>query len=565
MSTRDEQIHSKGFDIIGGIRDGGFRDEAGNFLKYGNIKIQNKKFENATIDMGSTYQKAHPQFGNKFFVLKAIREKNLPLLREISQYYYDTSGIYSRACDYLAYLYRYDWYIVPEVSDDTIKPETVLKDFDSILRYLDNSHVKKFCGEVALEVILKGAYYGYIIPSKTCLTIQQLPADYCRCVMNSGSTPIVEFNMRFFDDYFKDPNYRVKVLKMFPKEFQEGYRKFKTGKLQPDYYIPQNRKYPGPVNTMAESRYLPGSWFPLTPGSTVRFAFPQSEKPFFINAIPAILDLDQAQDVDRKKQLQRLTKVLIQKLPLDKNGDLIFDVDEARDIHLNARDMVAGIEGLDVLTTFADVSVENLADTNASTATDDLERVERSVFNQFAIAKNIFNSDSNLSVQYSINDDESTMRNLLLQFNTFFDSVVKSLGRNKKKYSYRLYMLETTQYNYKDLSKMYKEQVQIGYSKMLPQIAMGHSQSSIIHAAMFENEILHLSEIMLPPLMSSTMNPEALLGNKGQSNKDNSQNTSNGSKSSSGKQLNLEEKKSGRPEKDDTQKSEKTIANRESM
>jgi hypothetical protein len=39
---------------------------------------------------------------------------------------------------------------------------------------------------------------------------------------------------------------------------------------------------------------------------------------------------------------------------------------------------------------------------------------------------------------------------------------------NKKKYNFRLYMLETTQYNYQDLSKMYKEQVQLGYSKMLP-------------------------------------------------------------------------------------------------
>jgi len=61
-------------------------------------------------------------------------------------------------------------------------------------------------------------------------------------------------------------------------------------------------------------------------------------------------------------------------------------------------------------------------------------------------------------------------------------------------------MLETTQYNYRVLSKMYKEQVQFGYSKMLPQIALGHSQSSIIHTAKFENEFLHLSEIMLPPM-----------------------------------------------------------------
>jgi hypothetical protein len=73
-------------------------------------------------------------------------------------------------------------------------------------------------------------------------------------------------------------------------------------------------------------------------------------------------------------------------------------------------------------------------------------------------------------------------------------------------------MLETTQYNYKEMSKLYKEQVQIGYSKMLPQIALGHSQSSIINTAHFENEVLHLSEIMIPPLMSSTMNLQDLKG-----------------------------------------------------
>jgi len=73
-------------------------------------------------------------------------------------------------------------------------------------------------------------------------------------------------------------------------------------------------------------------------------------------------------------------------------------------------------------------------------------------------------------------------------------------------------MLETTINNYQELSKMYKEQVQIGYSKMLPQIALGHSQSAIIAMAHFENEVLHLSEIMIPPLMSSTMSSSDILG-----------------------------------------------------
>ena len=72
-------------------------------------------------------------------------------------------------------------------------------------------------------------------------------------------------------------------------------------------------------------------------------------------------------------------------------------------------------------------------------------------------------------------------------------------------------MLETTIYNYKELSKMYKEHTQLGFSKMLPQIALGHSQSSIIATAHFENEVLKLQEIMIPPLMSSTLRGQDVL------------------------------------------------------
>ena len=125
-------------------------------------------------------------------------------------------------------------------------------------------------------------------------------------------------------------------------------------------------------------------------------------------------------------------------------------------------------------------------------------------------------------------------------------------------------MLETTQYNYQTLSKMYKEQVQIGYSKMLPQIALGHSQSSIIHTAHFENEVLHLSSIMIPPLMSSTLNGEDILGTNKQDNTNKNQNNTT---NNSGKNTNQQQSsgEAGRPEKDDSQKSEKTIQNRESM
>ena len=87
---------------------------------------------------------------------------------------------------------------------------------------------------------------------------------------------------------------------------------------------------------------------------------------------------------------------------------------------------------------------------------------------------------------------------------------------------------------------------------MLPQIALGHSQSFILNSAHFENEILHLSEIMIPPLMSSTLNGEDILGKSGKANDSKTQNNT-------GAKAPIEKKAAGRPETPDDKKSQKTI------
>jgi len=37
------------------------------------------------------------------------------MMIEISNFFYRTSGIYARLCRYMAYLYKYDWFITPFV------------------------------------------------------------------------------------------------------------------------------------------------------------------------------------------------------------------------------------------------------------------------------------------------------------------------------------------------------------------------------------------------------------------------------------------------------------------
>ena len=539
--TQDD-IHAKGFNIMDGPA-----------TEYNKVKIGVKTVQDAVLELG-TLRYGRRQLADKRFIMRALADRDMPALRAISNYFYRTSGIYQKVINYYATMYRFDWYIVPDILDDSIKEDKVLKEFVKILDYLDNSYLKKLCSDIALKVIRDGAYYGYIIKSDNALILQELPIDYCRVRYMIGNLPAVEFNMRWFDDKFADVNYRMRILNMFPEDFKKGYMLYKKGKLpmEPD---PLTINYPEKYwDTIVNDSY--GSWYLLDPGSVIKFNLGPGmlDLPLFINAIPSIIDLDQAQGIDRQRQMQQLLRIIVQKLPLDKNGDLIFDVDEAQDIHNNAVAMLQRAIGVDVLTTFADVESIDMSQ-NTSTANDDgLEKVERTVYNSLGVSKNLFNTDGNLSLEKSILEDEGVMRRLLLQFQIFFDKITqeKVQSKNRKKYNFHLYILETTQYNYKELSKMYKEQVQIGYSKMLPQIALGHSQSSIVNTAYFENNLLHLTDIMIPPLMSSTMSSESILGKEEQSSTGNAENKVEG------------ESQAGRPEKEEGEKSDKTLANEES-
>ena len=471
-------------------------------------------------------------------------------MREISNFFYKTSGIYARLCRYMAYLYKYDWFVTPYIngceglldvdsglgnidSEDEIKSrKKQFNNFFKVLKYFENSELKKFFGEVALKVIRNGCYYGYLMPQPNKMVVQELPPRYCRSRFKKDNRPVVEFNMKYFDDTFINEFQRSRALDIFPKEFKKGYKLYKQGKL--DYGMDIEQR----------------GWYLLDPESTVKFNMNDQDFPAFISVIPPILDLDSAQDLDRRKMAQKLLKIIIQKMPLDKNGDLIFDPDEVQELHNNAVQMLSRAIGVDVLTTFADVEVADMSDRGTTTTVDELAKVERTVYNEAGVSQLQFNSTGNIALNNSILNDEASMYNLLLQFEAFLNSILSSFNKSPKKCYYQAQILTTTIYNYKQLAKMYKEQAQMGYNKMLPQVALGQTQSSILANAYFENDILDLVRVFVPPLTSNTMNAEALQQRSAAGNR---------------KQVEGNGQGAGRPEKDDNEKSEKTMQNLQSM
>jgi hypothetical protein len=59
------------------------------------------------------------------------------------------------------------------------------------------------------------------------------------------------------------------------------------------------------------------------------------------------------------------------------------------------------------------------------------------------------------------------MYNLILKFESFLNHLIKPFNTNKD-FTFRVNILTTTINNFKEMTKLYKEQTQLGYSKMLP-------------------------------------------------------------------------------------------------
>ena len=550
MIDRVARIKSKGFNMnLAKDTDDRYSTD------FSKIKVGLQTLDDAIISYG-TFKKTNPRLGTKANVLKAIDNYDVEEMRQISNFFYKTSGIYARLCRYMAYLYKYDWFITPYINnclglldqdsglaDQGSGDEAELKqrkkiftNFFKVLNFFDQFEVKRFCGEVALKVVRNGCYYGYLVPQGNKVVVQELLPNFCRSRFKVNNRPAVEFNMKFFDIFYKDTAQRNKVLNLFPKQFKQGYVAYKKGKLPPAF------------------RGDTEGWWLLDPRSVIKFNLNDGDYPPFISVIPYLIDLDAAQELDQKRMAQKLLKIIIQKMPIDKNGDLVFDIDEAQALHNNAVKMLTKAIGIDVLTTFADVDVADMSDKGNQSNLDELEKVQRTVYNEAGVSQMQFNSDSNTALNNSILNDQASMYDLLLQFESFLNLLLEPFNKSPKKCYYKAQFLNTTIYNYKEVSKLYKEQMQVGLSKMLPQVALGQTQSSILATAYFENDVLDLVRVFIPPIMSSTMNADALTNRKSVSgNIDKTDTSTNGNG------------QAGRPEKEDNEKSEKTLANKQSM
>lgn len=496
-----------------------------------------ESFEKAMKKMIGTNDKAYrrypdssnPVFDN-FFDLDEIKRTlaygEPASLRELSRFAYRYFGIYERVINYYSRLLLFDYVATPKVKGN-ISKNKILSKYNNVLSFLDKMSIPVNFQYITYKVLKNGVYYGLFRVFDDGITFQELPVEYCRSrYKDSRGIDILEFNLSYFRKIISESD-RQEVLSSFPKEVVKQWERIKN------------------------SKNITNNWVELDTKVGVVFHFGDFV-PYFVNAIPELLRLDEAQDREGDREAEELQKLLINKMPISsKTGEMIFEPEEAAVMHKGLVDMLSDNKYIDVLTTYGDTSLEQAQTTTSQAQNNSLNKFTFNAFDNLGASAQLFNAEGNTALKYSTDKDTSLMFSLAMIYANWLTYIVNDRFADNK-ISFSVEFLPTTIHNRKELMDVYLKGAQYGYSKIYTGVAQGIKQSNLVNLLSLENDILGLSDKMIPLSSSYT-----------QTNNENSKNSDGKSKNAtSGKDNNNEP---GRPELSDSDKTDKTIANRDAM
>lgn len=432
----------------------------------------------ATSD--SAYQKTNAKFirtrHNKIYSKEEIQricQEGNPIERAaLSEYFFATNGLYKRIILHYATFLTYSWILVPFPKGRAkISEKKVAQTYYDATDFCTTFQIGRKCALFARDILVKGGYYGLINDTGENVVIQDLPFDYCRSrFKNAQDVDIVELNLAFFDN-IRDDKLREEILDTYPRFIKKAYLKYKHHNGEQWIFIPAE--------------------------NGIYFCYFE-ERPFFMDLIPLLDDLDDYKEIDKQRNMQALKRILVQQVPID-GMKLVFEPEEAGEMHEGALNMVANNDDLDVLTTYNKVSLLDLS------ATDDekteINDVQNLIYSSAGLSKELFFATTEAGLEYSIDNDLAMVMILGQRFAHFF-SVLLNYKFETKKIKFKLIILPLSYYNTEDYTTHAKELAAFGYAFLPPILSTGLDQTDLVALKTLENELLDL-DVILKPLQSS--------------------------------------------------------------
>ena len=437
---------------------------------------------------------------------RIITSGSLAEQQALSRNFFYKDGYYKQIIIHYATLLKYAGLLIPNPSlGKKLSTSHISKRYYNAIDYVERMNLPVFLTDCATRALIDGCYYGVIVQlDKQNFSVLDLPSGYCRTrYKDLNGDDLIEFDVSYFNSIV-DLTAKEQALASYPKFIRDAYKKWQKQKSSNSWVI-----IPSDI----------GICFPFFDG-----------RPLFLSVIPASLEYDDAIQTERDRDAEEIRKILVQKIPHLQDGRLLFEPDEAAEMHAGAVGMLKGNKNISVLTTYADVDAVVSKTTGESTSKT-LEQIEKNIYAQAGVSGQIFSSTGSSTLDASIKNDIALMMYLANKFSRFItNSINRIYGNTNITFKYQI--LPVSIHN---MDKFVDQSFKLsgsGYSYLLPVVALGLSQRDIVNLKELENDVLKLGEKLIPLSSSYTQSS------------DNS---------------------TGRPKLDDSEKAEKTIKNEESL
>ena len=437
---------------------------------------------------------------------RIITSGSLAEQQALSRNFFYKDGYYKQIIIHYATLLKYAGLLIPNPSlGKKLSTSHISKRYYNAIDYVEKMNLPVFLTDCATRALIDGCYYGVIVQlDKQNFSVLDLPSGYCQTrYKDLNGDDLIEFDVSYFNSIV-DLTAKEQALASYPKFIRDAYKKWQKQKSSNSWVI-----IPSDI----------GICFPFFDG-----------RPLFLSVIPASLEYDDAIQTERERDAEEIRKILVQKIPHLQDGRLLFEPDEAAEMHAGAVGMLKGNKNISVLTTYADVDAVVSKTTGESTSKT-LEQIEKNIYAQAGVSGQIFSSTGSSTLDASIKNDIALMMYLANKFSRFItNSINRIYGNTNITFKYQI--LPVSIHN---MDKFVDQSFKLsgsGYSYLLPVVALGLSQRDIVNLKELENDVLKLGEKLIPLSSSYTQSSD---------------------------------NPTGRPKLDDSEKAEKTIKNEESL
>lgn len=459
-------------------------------------------------------------------VISIISSGSLSEQQKLSRNYFNKDGYYKQIIIHYATLLKYTGMLIPNPSPGkTLSSSHIQKRYYGALDFVEQMQLPTMLTRLAQRVLVDGAYYGIKVEiDKNHFQLIDLPSGYaCSRFKDIYGNDIVEFDVSYFGEIL-DKSDRDSALAAYPKIVSKAWTEYSKGKRK-------------------------SKWVILPKELGVYFSFFDG-RPLLLNVIPATIEYDEAVAVQRERDAEEIRKIIVQKIAHLSDGRLLFEPDEAEEIHSGTVGMMKGNKNVSVLTTYGDVDVVSSSSTTADRVDSSLSRREQNIFAQAGVTGQVFASTGSSSLNASLNNDLALMMFLANRFANFITNVINESYANSN-VTFKYLMLPITYHNATDMINASFKLVGSGYSALAPALAFGMSQRDLVNVKDLENEVLKLGDKLRPLSTSYTQ-------------------TSDGKQTGDGvapkkETVDTDPKESGRPKKKEEEKADKTRQNEESL